>query len=209
MTRESRFLELTSLESNCEQVQLTLKDVIKKKLDHEQAALELGLVLKLAETRILAAQRLSCLFLHLGVSGIFGEFTNLFIRGGWNLPMPDWVAVYRLVRQHQDDPVWRHRHYPADAQIMDKWDVNHHYAKVILSVFVTGKATSSTMSAEKKDLSPEVTNRLVSWLRICDANEIFWIVFHALTYLKLEAERKNKPLPRRVRIIRRLTMSRK
>lgn len=206
MASQTRSTENLSRDGDYDLVQRTIKDMVERRLDHDQAARQLSPLLELAEDRTLGAQRLSCLFLHLEVGGAFAQFRDRFIGTKKNNPLPKPSVVYDLVNTHQKNDIMTARLAPAGATTAD-WDVNHWYAKLILAVNAARVPGYTKNPRDALNGAAANDNHLVSWVRGMNADHVFWVVFHAVMYLQLEAERENLPLGKR--LIRRLTLKKR
>lgn len=176
------------MQFNMHQSSDIVKNIVQRKLDHDQAAQELAPLFGLGRG-VLAAQKVKCLFLYIEQTGVFNEFDRKHIDNKCDLTIPEWGPVHDLVTKYLDTP-GQSNQSDQEFNIPASQDARYHYADFITAILVDTKRNVTGTS-------------LLAWLGANDFDDNVWILFHMLLYLHLDRERCNRSLG--ARLMRRLT----
>lgn len=145
-----------------------VRTIVKLKFpDYGKAAVALAPVFGLGSD-LLAGQRAQGLFTYRPFLEAFGDWAESCLEGRWDVPVAGWFAVLGILRSRNEEPG-----PPPDKQ---QWDMNDHYAHFI-------------RNAMHDIRHPDMKSYIVYWIQICDIEDGWWVLFHALMYLQLDTMR--------------------
>ena len=144
--------------------------------DYDKAAVALAPVFGLGSD-LLAGQRAQGLFKYKPFLEAFDKWADSCLGGKWDVPVASWPAVLGILRSRNvDDGESRQNRPPSPTPDKRQWDINDHYADLIRRVMQGIR-------------SPEVTSSIVYWIQVSGIEDGYWVLFHALMYLQLDAMR--------------------
>ena len=167
-----------------EEAEKKVRSIIKLKYpDYDKAAAALAPVFGLGSD-LLAGQRAQGLFRYKPFFQPFAEFADSCLEGRWDVPVASWDIVLQILRAREnEDGAGKARvvSSPDPDPVPDKsqWTVNEHYAHFIRQV----------MQAIR---SPIVSKSMVYWIAAASTEDAYWVLFHGLMYLHLDAMRENR-----------------
>ncbi|KAI1384074.1 uncharacterized protein F4822DRAFT_418549 [Hypoxylon trugodes] len=151
--------------------------------DIDVAAGMLAGIFGLSET-VLGRERAQGLFRHPEFIRAFVDFSDIYLRGKWDLPVGDWMTIHHLIHDHPDHKEW---HYGSNAE--KGWTVNCYYARFVThAIYGLNQTTKNT-------------KQLAFWVRDAPLCHQIWVLMHALMYLQLVTMRdskKNAPVKDRI-----------
>lgn len=153
-----------------------VRTIVKSKYsDYDKVAVALAPIFGLGSD-LIAGQRAQGLFKHRPFLEAFSDFADVCLEGRWDVPVASWAEVMKAV------PSGR-----GTSKELSDWlklrlkgqhrDVNDHYACFLVR-------------AMHDIRHPTTPTQLVYWIKEADMEDGYWVLFHALMYLQLEAMRE-------------------
>ncbi|RYP83375.1 hypothetical protein DL770_005395 [Monosporascus sp. CRB-9-2] len=140
--------------------------------DHDKAAAALAPVFGLGSD-LIAGQRAQGPFKHRAFRDAFSEFADTCLEGRWDIPVADWFEMLKILGAHDKDSGSTESGASKGQQ---SENVNGYYARFL----------SSVMHGIR---NPAKSTHLVYWVKEAGMEDGYWVLFHALMYLQLEAMR--------------------
>ncbi|KAK7740625.1 hypothetical protein SLS62_011066 [Diatrype stigma] len=153
-----------------------VRDIVKSKYpDYDKVAVALAPIFGLGSD-LIAGQRAQGLFKHRPFLEAFAEFADVLLEGRWDVPVASWVEVIKAVPSREgtskESTDWSSLKLKGQHR-----DVNDHYA--------------CFLARAMHDIRhPTKSTQLVYWIKEADVEDGYWVLFHALMYLQLEAMRE-------------------
>ncbi|KAH9903817.1 hypothetical protein F4778DRAFT_781196 [Xylariomycetidae sp. FL2044] len=128
------------------------------------------------EPGLLSEMRAQSVFKHPAMIDLFAEFKMYFLQGRWDVPVAEWESAIEVVRLHEADTLWKQSLRTLDTS---RWEERHFYAHFMIR-------------AMEAIQNPKSHTRLLHWIRETELVRGYWVLFHAVMFLQLEAMRDHR-----------------